>query len=718
MRWFIEVSTVGSGDTDTEYCVEAKQWQAALQQARKLRGEAGPLSAFSIELLDSGYRAVDKKQNLKYVVKKAPNDAPLNDGQNGVSSAAADAAASADANSGLADEAGADAAEASDPAASHEHELSASAHQVASPPRGSGPPPKPRLVSSRPPADDAAPPEKSKPKSSVPAASGKKSPQKVAELLAAAALKASNRPNGSPAGTPTRLGASASSPPRPAAGAVTATPTLLVQVGEATSTPSPRASVSSSPALALDAGVQKGPAGDADARFDVNIAGTGEAPPEPGSAALPIADAHAELPEFEVIRARGEEPSKDTPITYREVALGVHPGVTRSATRALLLARYRSIVNEIAERPKGKFVQVAVFDHVFGKKPLRPPLATLMWKDWRGEPVLAFPGFSGDSVQPPPPLGEPAMGSLRPLSVIPVDETTGSRPPPPKESPSPNGAVQISTEKGAFPDGENTSSAQTQDAPSAQARPDAPHEQAVARAPTAGAGARSQVPAASVGGDPSGTGVAAAGGASVESVAPPQSRQRDSRPGLRDSRPALRDSRPGGDDLILDLFERMHELHFMADVVGGSEFVLRVVKQTLPSAFVLIHVFDINTKNFIVVRQYGSSAEKVLMFQTPDTDGLLRRVMRASRTANVSEAESSRELGEGRWQAAGVSVGPLLLGPVKQGGRYLGLIEIANPLGGKSFSDAEANALDYICEQFAEFLTNRPIVLDADVILK
>src|SRR6187551_2269302 len=97
MRWFIEVSTVGSGETDTEYCVEAKQWQAALQQARKLRGEAGPLSAFSIELLDSGYRAVDKKQNLKYVVKKAPNDAPLNDGKNGVTSSVAEAHASEDA---------------------------------------------------------------------------------------------------------------------------------------------------------------------------------------------------------------------------------------------------------------------------------------------------------------------------------------------------------------------------------------------------------------------------------------------------------------------------------------------------------------------------------------------------------------------------------------------------------------------------------------------
>jgi len=167
------------------------------------------------------------------------------------------------------------------------------------------------------------------------------------------------------------------------------------------------------------------------------------------------------------------------------------------------------------------------------------------------------------------------------------------------------------------------------------------------------------------------------------------------------------------DDLIGDLFETMHELHFMADVVGGSEFVLRVVKQTLPSAFVLIHVFDINTKNFIVVRQFGTSA-KVLMFQTPDSDPQLRKVMRFSRTTNMAAPEGDAS----RWKAGGVDIGPLLAGPVKQGGRYLGLIEIANPPGGKPFGDVAANALDYICEQFGQFLTNRPIVLDADIILK
>src|SRR5258706_16226529 len=77
MRWFVEVSRVGETDSDAKYCVEAKQWQAALQEARKLRGDNGPLSKFSIELLDDGYRALDPKLKLRYVVAKAPLDAPL-----------------------------------------------------------------------------------------------------------------------------------------------------------------------------------------------------------------------------------------------------------------------------------------------------------------------------------------------------------------------------------------------------------------------------------------------------------------------------------------------------------------------------------------------------------------------------------------------------------------------------------------------------------------
>src|SRR5687768_8935908 len=77
MRWFVEVSRVGEGSSSERYCIEAKAWQTALQEARKLRGDSGPLSKFSIELLDDGYRAVDPVQKVRYVVNQAPADAAL-----------------------------------------------------------------------------------------------------------------------------------------------------------------------------------------------------------------------------------------------------------------------------------------------------------------------------------------------------------------------------------------------------------------------------------------------------------------------------------------------------------------------------------------------------------------------------------------------------------------------------------------------------------------
>ncbi|MCA9645424.1 MAG: hypothetical protein KC492_32250, partial [Myxococcales bacterium] len=173
--------------------------------------------------------------------------------------------------------------------------------------------------------------------------------------------------------------------------------------------------------------------------------------------------------------------------------------------------------------------------------------------------------------------------------------------------------------------------------------------------------------------------------------------------------------REGKDDLISELFETMHELHFMPDVVAGAEFMLDVLSKTLPAEATVLHVFDINTRRFIVVRARGQSADKVLMHATPDSDELFRDVLRAPRALRFSK-DRIPGLGE-HWQLLGLTPEAVMLGPVRQGGRYLGVVELSNPSGGGDFFENEANALDYICEQFAEFLAQRPIVLDAEVVL-
>jgi hypothetical protein len=237
MHWLVEVSRVGEEAASERFCIDARRWQSALQETRRLRGDVGPVTKLTIELLDNGYRAVDPALRVRYVVTEAPADLPLTDGA-----------------------------------------------QV--------------LLSTRPP-----------PAASVPPTSG------------------SIRP-------------------------------LAPLAGD----------------LVPSVGARK-PAG-------------------------PLA--------AQVVRQRDEQPEGD-PIAYRELALAVKPGASREEVEALLALRLDEAKASMPPSVK-RYVQIAVFDHMFAKRPVRPPLATLMWKEWRGEPVLAFPGFAGAS-QPPP----SSLGSVRPL---------------------------------------------------------------------------------------------------------------------------------------------------------------------------------------------------------------------------------------------------------------------------------------------------------------
>ncbi|HMJ13536.1 MAG TPA: hypothetical protein VK524_19085, partial [Polyangiaceae bacterium] len=296
MRWYIEVSRIGEAASAEQYCVEAKQWQGALQEARRLRGDSGPLSKFSIELLDSGYRAVDPRMNIRYLVHRAPRDAPLSEGGRSIPS-------------------------------------------QLPPERTSSPPRAPTRNSG---SNDLRMSEPPRPERSKPGASRPKQ----------------SRPDLKP------IQASA-----------------IVEIGDGLRVPNDPVPPSAESSAA--------------------------------AAAKPVAGASnsgASSARFEVIRKREEEPTAATPITYREYAYRVERGTARSAVEALLWNCFREISSVLEARPKGKFIQLAVFDHVFEGHPLAPALATLSWKDWRGEPVLEFPAFTHVTLPDPSASSLPAAG--------------------------------------------------------------------------------------------------------------------------------------------------------------------------------------------------------------------------------------------------------------------------------------------------------------------
>lgn len=167
-----------------------------------------------------------------------------------------------------------------------------------------------------------------------------------------------------------------------------------------------------------------------------------------------------------------------------------------------------------------------------------------------------------------------------------------------------------------------------------------------------------------------------------------------------------------GEELLGALFERMPELMYLPDIAAGADYLITILEEHIPCDGVLIHVFDIAASEFVVVRALGPNAAEVALICTSSTDSHLAEASRRATTLELTAAEamSSPVL----WEALGLDIASALCSPAHQNQRYLGAIELGREAASGPFSDAEIHALEYVCEQFADFIANRPLELDAE----
>ncbi len=486
---------------------------------------------------------------------------------------------------------------------------------------------------------------------------------------------------------------------------------------------------------------------------------TVSAPDESASKAPEVAVSEAPASpglDHHLIRAREEEPTAQTPITYREYAYAVRPGTPLPAVRELILERFGATKRALGGAPPGQFVQLAVFDYVYEVRPTAPPLVTLAWKDWRGAPVLQYPASGApaetleERAEPPvaeppavePPAVEPPTAVEEPAAAAgaPSEEDATTIPVTVDEEDATTIPVTVDEEdaEAAEPPVAEPPAAEPPEAPAPEApEPEAPPASIVVTPAPASVPAPTPAMTIIVAEDvPEPAPIAvpadvkpspAAAHAKAESAKPGGSKKSSvKRPTKRSlgetthpdtpsqKQRVVSQRRADGEELISELFETMHELHFMPDLVSGCEFTLDVLKRSIPSEGVLLQIYDINRREFVVVRAEGKAPRDSLLHRTPDSDALLKDILRAPRARRFAEASA---LDAPRWRALQTTPKSALVGPVRQGGRYLGVVELCNPEGGGEYFDTEVNALDYICEQLAEFVAGRPVVLDPDVVL-
>jgi len=159
-------------------------------------------------------------------------------------------------------------------------------------------------------------------------------------------------------------------------------------------------------------------------------------------------------------------------------------------------------------------------------------------------------------------------------------------------------------------------------------------------------------------------------------------------------------------DVIDLLFDAMEDLPFLETALEASAFCLSAALRVLPSRAGMVHLYDINTREFITVYTQGENTEKLLMARTPETDALFAAAMGRHR------AMAFRYDRGGSPRDRHTFFGPprsVLTAPAMVDGRYLGIIELIDPMQGGIFDERAENAISYVADRFAEFLSQHGI---------
>ena len=499
--------------------------------------------------------------------------------------------------------------------------------------------------------------------------------------------------------------------------------------------------------------------------------------PNPGSVGSIVAG----FPVVELLTKREQEPDAKSPIVYREYAFSIAPGTSEVNAERALMGQLELVKKKIAGYSSRKFVNLAVFDMKFTGKPPGPPLVTITWKDWSGAPVIAYPkqGKKGSIIPPkkvsvpppaiaaaassvtfpsntPAPVGvtvgfeavsqtapmvSPAQPSQQPSAPQPTAQTFSASTQPimqvaaafplPNDAPSPPRGSQAPVETRApshapappqsfapapqsfapAPPAPNLSQTQplAQSQPLAQPQapqPQGPHSQGPQAQPISQA-------------DPF--------KAPVMSAEPPRAKTPSRPPSGRMTPVPTRSSaklvavgahrgRTSGDELISALFEAMHDLHFLRDALEGGDFCLALANEMMPCRASIVHVYDVNKRNFIAACATGAGTEALLGKRTPDSDLMLFRAMKTRKSLVTVDATQGDPAAVDRYRLLG-GAKSVIVTPVMFGARSLASIEMMNPLDGQPFTEDEGHAMNYIAEQFAEFIGSHGLVLETDKIL-
>lgn len=387
--------------------------------------------------------------------------------------------------------------------------------------------------------------------------------------------------------------------------------------------------------------------------------------PVPKVSDTPVAEIEtASGSDFRLLSRRDEAPTTETPLYYRERVYTGAPDMTSERAEEILRGRFAELRESLAHATPGKFFHLAIFDHEFplgpdGRgRPLRPPLATLVYKDWRGEALVQFPLEESRGTTPEPMRTPDKPGSVpppaRPLSTPPpAVALAASQPPvaaepsaPPSEPPLPIAPVSI------------------------EPRPVEPVRVAPASQPPM------QIA------EPR-----------IEVKPEPKYRQKRTTTDEHDAR-------------LAHAFEAGQDLLFLTTPVEGLDFVVKLLGELVPCEAVSACLYDIDTDEFRFVSMSGPGSDERRGEAVPRAMGIMGAVaeMHDSAALRLTQPVSDPRFDPGVDGRVGLEPRDVLYQPVTHHGLLLGVLQLLNRASGRGFSESDADLVAYVARQAGEFL--------------
>jgi hypothetical protein len=454
----------------------------------------------------------------------------------------------------------------------------------------------------------------------------------------------------------------------------------------------------------------------------------------------------APLEPAELLYERLHEPTDDSPILYRERAYVVDALQTDDDLEEHLEAELSRIRRDWRHRDASQFVQLSLYDHYFDGEPDFPPLATLSWKDWQGRSEIWVRGVRRSALPPRvelesiPPIARPdrlaaaerrSIAAARPVPRAELEAAEAGLLEPSADREPSAGELSASESSDGEPGDEMAELLENESEPvpliarvaSGSARlSDAAFEGAFDSAlveppPSSGPIATRGAEAAN---DAAPHAMANANGADPEL----DSRAPDSGPGwqspdrsgqFRIPLPEEHERAPSServivsDELLGSLFERMHELALAPTISAGADYLLGALAEHIACDGALIHILDIESEELVIMRALGPDSLEVLSRRTPAHGSHLGECLRRKATLELGQSDIARC--RAYWQTLGVIPRHVIASPIHSNQKPLGVIELGRVTSKGPFNPGQVRALEYVCEQFADFVADRPIDL-------